>query len=184
MTTFKRLTVDNWLEPDEASASFERVSLVTGQRHSVSGDDFARSILNIDVSSLTPTPVAELFRVAQGVLLYGYLFYPLYALGEEQLWRVCEAALGARFRQLSGPPGRKPFASRIAWMHEQGHFTDEQHTWWTATKDLRNAASHPELQTLSMPGEVIGDLRRTAHAISCLFDDTLDFMAAWPAPLG
>ena len=33
-------------------------------------------------------------------MLYGWFFYPLFRLGEEQLYRVCEAAAAVRYTQL------------------------------------------------------------------------------------
>lgn len=176
---FKELTTDNWLEPDETLQAFGRLSLITGQVHRITADDFASTFLSIELGDRVPEDIVAMFKVARGTMLYGYFFYPLYALGQDQLWRVCEAALTEKFDQLGGPRGRKTFASRIEWMKSEGLLSDEQVVWWTATKDLRNTASHPAFQTLVAPLELAGDLRRTAHAINCLFDETLDFMSLW-----
>lgn len=176
---FKELTVENWLEPDETLQAFGRLSLITGQTHRITADEFASTFLAIELGQKVPEDVVSLFQVARGTLLYGYFFYPLYAIGQDQLWRVCEAAISEKFRQLDGPRGRKAFALKIDWMHEGGFLSDEQKVWWSATKDLRNSASHPAFQTLITPLELPGDLRRTAHAINCLFDDSLDFMSPW-----
>ncbi len=176
---FKELTIDNWLEPDETLQAFGRLSLVTGQVHPITAEDFASSFLTIDLSDQVPEDIVAMFKVSRGVLLYGYFFYPLYALGQDQLWRVCEVALNEKFKQLEGPRGRKTFVDKIKWMKSEGLFSEEQVVWWTAVKDLRNSASHPAFQTLIAPLELPGDLRRTAHAINCLFDDTLDFMSLW-----
>jgi hypothetical protein len=64
-------------------------------------------------------------------------------------------------------------------MRAEGHFSEQQLVWWTAAKDPRNSASHPAFQTLIVPLELPGDLRRAAHAINCLFDEALDFMQLW-----
>jgi hypothetical protein len=176
---FKELTIENWLEPDETLRAFGRLSPVTGQVHPITADDFASSFLAIELGDYVPEDIVAMFKVARGTLLYGYFFYPLYALGQDQLWRVCEAALNERFHQLDGPRNRKRFVDRIKWMRSDGHFSEEQAVWWTAVKDLRNSTSHPAFQTLIAPLELPGDLRRTAHAINCLFDDTLDFMSVW-----
>lgn len=176
---FKELTVENWLEPDETLRAFGRWSLITGQIHRITADEFASTFLAIELGQMVPKDVVALFQVARGTLLYGYFFYPLYAIGQDQLWRVCEAAISEKFSQLDGPRGRKAFALKIDWMHEAGFLSDEQKVWWTATKDLRNSASHPACQTLITPLELPGDLRRTAHAIDCLFDESLDFMSLW-----
>jgi hypothetical protein len=176
---FKDLTVENWLEADETIQAFGRLSLVTGQVHGITKEEFASTFLGVQLGSPVPEEIVSMFKVAQGTLCYGYFFYPLYALGQEQLWRVCEAALGEKSRWLDAPSNRKSFAQRIEWMHHNGHLTDEQEVWWSATRRLRNSASHPSFQSLSMPIELPGDLRKTAHAINCLFDDSLDFLSLW-----
>lgn len=176
---FKELTTENWLEPDETLQAFGRLSPITGQVHRITADDFAASFLAIELGDYVPEDIDAMFNVARGTLLYGYFFYPLYALGQDQLWRVCDAALGVRVDQLGAPKNRQTFADRIRWMQSEGHFSDEQAVWWTAAKDLRNSASHPVFQTLTTPIELTGDLRRTAHAINCLFNDALDFMSLW-----
>lgn len=63
---FKTLTVENWLEPDEASTSFERLSLITGERHPLQGEDYAAAILIIQLSSKVPDDVVGIFRGARG----------------------------------------------------------------------------------------------------------------------
>lgn len=176
---FKKLTLENWLEPDDTLQAFGRLSPITGQVHPITADDLASTFLAINLESQVPEDIVAMFEVARGALLYGYFYYPLYALGQDQLWRVCEAALADRFKQLGGPNGRKRFAERIEWMSDTHYFSDEQKVWWTAVKDLRNSVSHPAFQTLIAPLQLPGDLRRIAHAIDCLFDETLDFMAPW-----
>lgn len=176
---FKDLTAENWLEPDETIQAFGRLSLLTGQVHGITRDQFASTFLSVQLGPSVPDDIVSMFKVAQGTLCYGYFFYPLYALGQEQLWRVCEAALGEKFQELGGPRSFKSFAQRIEWMHQNGHLTDEQEVWWTATRQLRNSASHPSFQSLSMPTELPGDLRRSAHAINYLFDASLDFLSIW-----
>lgn len=54
-------------------------------------------------------------------------------------------------------------------------FDEIQRNWWDSIRQLRNMASHPEMQTLITPGEVRADIRRIAQAISCLFDNSLQF---------
>jgi hypothetical protein len=90
---FKRLTVDNWQRPDPGLSIFVRLSLQDGSTRPISGDDWAREILAIELSERVPLEIRRLFAVARGALVYGYFFYPLYTLGAEQLFRVAEAAV-------------------------------------------------------------------------------------------
>ncbi|HEX2049177.1 MAG TPA: hypothetical protein VHJ34_00930 [Actinomycetota bacterium] len=176
---FKELTVNNWLEPDETLRAFGRLSPITGPVHPITAADLASSFLAIELGNHVPENVVAMFKVARGTLLYGYFFYPLYAVGQDQLWRVCEAAMNQKFQQLDGPRRRERFVDKIKWMRSEGHLSEEQDVWWTAVRQLRNSASHPVFQTLIVPLELPGVLQRTAHAINCLFDDTLDFMSLW-----
>jgi hypothetical protein len=170
----KRLTLDNWLEGDDAIKAFRRLS-PEGQQYPLTQQDLAEGFLSIDVSPGVPTEIKALFRRAQAVCVYGYFFYPFYALGLEELARVGEAAIVQRFEDEDGPKTHQTFARRVAWLHGQGVLDAAQRSWWDSIRQLRNMASHPEMQTLIAPGEVRGDLRRIAHAISCLFDESLEF---------
>jgi hypothetical protein len=51
-----------------------------------------------------PEPIRELFDVARGAMIYGWFFYPLFRLGEDQLHRVVEAAVVARYTRRRKPP--------------------------------------------------------------------------------
>jgi hypothetical protein len=173
----KELTIENWLERDDAINAFARLSS-EGIRP-LEADDLARRFLYARLSPLVPENVKLLFRTAQGALVYGYFFYPLFALGKEQLMRVAEAAIGEKFKSSGGPPEATRMKGRIDWLCANGHLGLEEGQWWDITRRLRNHASHLEFQSLKPPGETAGHLIRTAHAISCLFDPSMDFMSLW-----
>ncbi len=90
---FKKLTVDNWTEPDKVSTLFARFSPVDGQARPITGDEWMRHILKPNLIDEVPKDIRALFEVARGAIAYGYFFYPLYTLAEEQLYRVVEAAV-------------------------------------------------------------------------------------------
>lgn len=92
---FKPLTPTNWLQPDPTSGIFGRVSPVAGPMR-MDGEDWARRFLAVELASHVPEPVRDLFAVARGALVYGWFFYPLFKLGEEQIYRVAEAAARQR----------------------------------------------------------------------------------------
>lgn len=100
---FKRLTSENWLRADPTGEAFEEVHLATGERRAMTGERWAERILAVQLSDTVPDDVRGLWRVAQGVMLYGWFFHPLYMLGDEQLHRVADAAILHRFQQLGGP---------------------------------------------------------------------------------
>src|SRR4051812_12724748 len=100
MSGIKHLTVDNWRDPDEANAIFGEINRVTGQARILDGDDWARRFLAVELSEKTPEDVKTMWAAARGTLAYGAFFYPLYALGDEQLHRVADAAVLHRYEQL------------------------------------------------------------------------------------
>jgi hypothetical protein len=78
-----------------------------------------------------------MWEVARGVLLYGWFYYPLYALGEHQLRRVADAAVLRRYQQAGGPPNKKrdpddgqlrwpDFKRRVEWLTDHGIIAPEK----------------------------------------------------------
>jgi hypothetical protein len=88
---------------------------------SVDAADWARLLLDVEISARVPEQVQQLFEVARNTLPYGHFFYLLYTLGEQQLYRVADAAALHRYRDLGGPKtkrGHDPaFAARIGWSY-------------------------------------------------------------------
>jgi hypothetical protein len=165
---FKPLTLGNWRDPDPVNAAFGRLSPVVGPRR-MDGDDWAREFLSVELKKHVPENVRALFEVARGAMLYGWFFYPLFRLGEEQLYRVAESAVRARCRQLDAPGRRPTFARAITWLIEQGVIPEADRDRWTAVRELRNHASHPERHTAMPPGAVLTMLNANAHDINRLF---------------
>ncbi len=94
--------MENWLQPDDLSHSFVTFDReLEGFRH-VDGNDWVKAILQCDLAEQVPAELATLFATARGSLLYGYFFYPLYALGLEQLIRVSEAAVASVCESRTG----------------------------------------------------------------------------------
>jgi hypothetical protein len=164
----KQLSLDNWTEPDATSAQFGQLSPLIGPRP-MDGQDWARAFLAVELKPHVPESVRELFAVARGVLLYGWFFYPLFHLGEEQLYRVVEAAATACYETLGGPRSRPSFAEAVDWLTKRGVIPGDDRERWIAIRRLRNAASHPDQQSVMVPGQALGTLKATAHDINRLF---------------
>jgi hypothetical protein len=165
---FKDLTPDNWDEPDEVSQAFIRLSPVDGVV-GMSGGDWARAFLRVELSPGIPDEICDLFAAARGVLVYGWFFYPLFVLGEDQLHRVAEAAAKRRYRDLGGTRARPTFAEAIEWLVKRGAIRSDEERRWTAMRDLRNTGSHPDFQMLMPPGEALETLSIVADAVNELF---------------
>jgi len=117
-----------------------------------------------------PQDIQALFEVARGALLYGYFFYPLYALAVEQLFRVAEAAVSHQCKALGAPNSKKRFAEKIRWLAKRGVIPETDIPTWNAVRELRNSASHPERQSIFTPGMATGSLERATEKINALFN--------------
>lgn len=117
-----------------------------------------------------PNEIKTLYEVARGTMVYGWFFYPLYTLGSEQIFRVIETAVREKCTNMSSPKSVNSFAGGIDWLVDKGVIPQSDAFKWHALRKLRNIASHPERQTILMPGMAVDLLQRTAERISSLFE--------------
>jgi hypothetical protein len=167
MAGFKELTPQNWLEPDPTNHFFGRISPAGWTQ--LSGSEWAEAFLAVELSERVPANVRELFAVARGALLYGWFYYPLFRLGEEQLYRVGEAAVRSRYRSHGGSKQRPSFEEAIAFLVEAGVIRSGGEPRWTAMRQLRNISSHAEESAAMPPGAALSSLRHMAADIESLF---------------
>lgn len=165
---FKELTLANWDQPDPANTVFGRMSRIVGPR-AMTGHDWAREFLSVELGPQVPEGISELFAVARGALLYGWFFYAMFLLGEDQLHRVLETAVRTRYAELDGPSARPTFKHAIDWLTTCKVIPPEDAERWEGARKMRNTASHPERQGAIAPGTVLRTLRETAHDINRLF---------------
>ena len=164
---FKKLTPENWREHDGTADPIVRYS--TDGTHKISEDEWAACFLETQLSEQLPEDVRYLFEAAQGVMCYGCYFYPLYALGSEQLYRVLEAALHHKCVQLEAPKEGKTFKEMLDWLRGRGALSERQLARWEAGRNLRNIASHADRQSLHSPDMAVGNICITAELINELF---------------
>ncbi len=164
----KKLTPENWLEPEPIMSLFMQMG-PGGSSRSMSGEDWLKLIISPTLDEPVPREVKDLFETVRGALAYGYFFYPLYALGMGQLFRVAEAAVTHKCKAMGIPAGVKRFHDRIEWLISRGVIAEQEKGKWDAIRGLRNIESHPERQTLLTPGPVIEMFMRMAEDISDLF---------------
>lgn len=166
---FKEITSSNWLEPDEVLKGFVRMS-PGGEPRPITSDDYLRDILRPKLIESVPRDVQALFEVARGAMVYGYFFYPLYTLATEQLFRVAESAIAHKCKALGAPKSKRAFEKRIPWLADKGVILRSEVTRWDALRQLRNATSHPDCQSIFTPGNAIGMLEGIARQINSLFN--------------
>ena len=131
--------------------------------------DWAHQLLAVDLKEHVPETIRDLFVVARGVALYGWLFYPLFRVGEEHAYRVVEAAVKDCYRQLGGPRRRPTFENVIDWLIEVDVIPASDKTRWDAVRHLRNAASHLDQPSYMPPTAVLATFKACAHDINRLF---------------
>ena len=165
---FKEIDSSNWLEPDFIMRVFVRLDPQAGPTQ-MEGKDWVEAIMAPALIKEVPEDVQALYEVARGAMVYGFLFYPLYTVGAEQLFRVSEAAIAHKCTLMDAPKSVKKLARRINWLNEHGTIPNAQLPRWHATRELRNLASHPERQTIMTPGNAVGFVERTAELINALF---------------
>jgi hypothetical protein len=165
---YKKLTIENWTESDPVNHNFARLSPLVG-RIQMDQNDWAREFLSVGLDDHVPEEIRDLFEIARGAMLYGWFFYPLFRLGEEQLYRVLEAATQLRYRQQEGPKKSPRYEETITLLTKQGVIPLEEVERWTAARRLRNEASHPKQVSVMPPGAVLGMLKVSARDINDLF---------------
>jgi hypothetical protein len=166
---FKKLSRANWAEPDPVMRHFVGVSQAVGNVKPLSGDDWANYFLAVQLADAVPDDVLELFDVAKGVCLYGWFFYPLYHLAEEQLFRVADTAVAAKCKKMRGPDQGTSFNKRLDWLKARNVLTAEERRWWDSIRELRNLGSHPDFQSVHPPGSVLAMFRDVAKGINALW---------------
>lgn len=141
-----------------------------GTETPMSAERWAEKILSIAPPEAAPRDVKDLYEVARGALCYGCFFYPLYALGIEQSYRVLEAALKHKCNSLDAPASvTKSFAKMVEWLAVQGLLTTAQRDRWDAARRLRNMTSHAEQQSIRMPTDAVNSLYMAVEMIEMLF---------------
>lgn len=166
---FKKLTTENWLEPDGFNFYKVSLSVKTGQTRPIDFDERRRYMLDINITEKSPLEIRRMFEAARGAIFYGYFFYPLYVLGAEQLFRVAEAAVTLRCEQMGAKTGRMRFVDKIKYLVGASAISAQEEESWQAIRELRNAASHPDMQTLFDSADALLFLQLIAGKINSLF---------------
>ena len=165
----KKLTPENWLEPEWVMSLFVQAGPDDPSPQPVSGDDWVKAITTPTLDESVPDEVRNLFETARGAFAYGYFFYPLYALGVEQAFRVAEAAVTHKCKLMGAPGKINTLYGRIEWLAGEGVIPEREKQIWEAIRKMRNMGSHLERQMLLPPGAAIGMLVRMAEKINALF---------------
>jgi len=168
--SFKKITLANWLERDDALTGLLRPSS-NGTYILLSGKDYLEDICRPSLGDNVPEELHELFEVARGAMSYGYFFYPLFTLAAEQLFRIAERAVAMKCETIGAPKSRDTFERRIAYLYEQAILSEEDKKRWDGIRELRNRSSHPDQQDILPPAMTIRLITTLAERINALYED-------------
>ncbi len=161
---YKRLTLENWLTVDPAWSG-----VAMSCSRSDPSEAWVHDLIQTELDSTVPLPIRKLFEIARGTLVYSLMFYPLLTLGTEQMFRVFDAAVSAKCKEMKAPSKVQRFADKIKWLGERAVIPPEQQSRWNAIRHLRNEASHPADQSILPPGEALNVLDIAVELINPLF---------------
>jgi hypothetical protein len=175
----KHLTLENWSQPDDTGRAFGAIHSASGERRDASGNFWAEQFLAAELNDAVPPEIRDMWEVARGLALYGWFYYPLYAIAEHQLRRVADAAVLHRYKQAGGPPHKKrdpegdvrwpDFKRRVEWLIENSIVAPEKRRRWDTMRDLRNETTHASIRHLVMPIDVPRLLDLLAPEVDALF---------------
>ncbi len=165
---FKQITPGNLLQNDDHPSYPSRLR----------GEKWVRECLKPRLNPSVPEDVAFLFEVARGSMVYGLFFLPLAALATEQGFRVLEAGVRHRCKQLNLAKNRsgkanafpdKPYLDLVTALHKAGRISGNDLHIWKSMVDLRNTVSHRTSVTICARHEAISQLSFIAELLNRLF---------------
>jgi hypothetical protein len=157
----KAISPENWCEPDPTNAMLG---------WSPNPEAVVAELMRPQLSARVPLDLAQLFETARGAMCYGLLFYPLWTVGAEQLFRVMEAAVRVRCQELQAT-GRDlhNFKAMIEFL-EATVPASVAGINWDGIRFRRNEAAHPKFQTFMGPALAMPVVEPVADALNRLFE--------------
>lgn len=166
---FKKLTSDNWLKADPVMNHMVLFSKLPAEFDPRLASDWVKRILDIKIDERVPENIRGMYAVAKGMAVYGILFYPLFTMASQQLYRIVETAIIQRGKDLGMPDTLRKMNARLDWLQNHKYITDRGRAMLRLMCDIRNHVSHPQNQELHWPASAIGDLERIAGDVEGIF---------------
>ncbi|WP_170332312.1 hypothetical protein [Ruegeria arenilitoris] len=162
------MTVENYLERDSRLDGWSVHGLGAFSHPT---DAWVQMFLSIKPSEALPAYLQDMFDRAQGSMVYGCFYYPLFTLGIEELFRFSESALREAVKETGALKSvqKMKYAPLIDWAHDNDLLTDSMHGRWHAGRSLRNSTSHKDSSLLLGPNDAAGLLSTTAELTDTLF---------------
>lgn len=163
----KRLTPQNWLEPDTTGAS-------AGMAPPAWRDAF----LAIRLDKGVPREIAAMFEAARASVIYGRFFAPLVTLGVEHCYWVLEAGMRARCAQLDLPVSVQDrqgkdhvlsFGHNLRQLMDKGVIAEADAELWRQAGELRAWATQPKQDNPVGQDHAVTAFTRAATLLNRLF---------------
>lgn len=164
---FDRVTWQNLLQPAEVMQFFAHSGAITPSKPAPLAH-WVELIQSPKMNPAVPKDIRSLYEVAKGCMTYGVLFYPLFSVASEQLFRLYESALKARAVAAGGHKDLH-YKDAFKFLVEVEVLSEERRYRWDAVWNLRNSTSHPKMQMILPPGQAVHFLEETAKDIDDLF---------------
>jgi hypothetical protein len=165
---YKRVTRENWLQPDPVSELFVMMDHRDGSFRPMDGADWIDTVAGTTLPAQVPPEVQNAFEFTKGGLGYGYFYYPLATVVGEQALRVADFAIDRLFVTRAMEPRPRSMARRLRRLHDDGLINDGQLRRWSGVRTLRNSATHPDFQHVWFPADAVRTLRLVAELIAAL----------------
>lgn len=164
---FDQVTWENLKEPAEAMNYFAASGAI-GSVVPPPLQYWVESIQKQTLHSEVPRDIRILFETAKGCITYGVLFYPLFTVGSEQLFRLYETAVRLRSIQ-AGRKLRFQYGSALNYLILARVISEDRRYRWEAVRKLRNSTAHPAAQMILPPAQAVHFLQETASDINSLY---------------
>lgn len=163
----KRITPQNWLEPDTSGASAGTDPLA-----------WRDAFLAIRLEKWVPKEIAAMFEAARASVIYGRFFAPLVTLGVEHCYWVLESGVRARCAQLGlpvtvqdkqGKGHALSFSHNLRQLMDQGVIAEADAELWRQAGELREWATQPKQDNSLGLDHVVTAFTRAATLLNKLF---------------
>lgn len=159
----------NVLEPDPRNLTFVRVDGQSGEASRLTIADHYELVARIELSAGIPDEIRSSFETVKTLVLYGWLYYPFFAMSHIYTALTVEMAL--RIRLPKSSKDRRGLAELFEEADSQGLMPKSGFNV-EPFRRLRNSFVHAKSQTILPPGYAIDMLSISAKLLNTL----------WPKP--
>jgi hypothetical protein len=86
----------HFFDPDLRNLAFVRLDRVTGAKSEMKLEDHYQLVSSVELHAGVPDQVRSYFETVRTLILYGWLYYPFYALSQNACGMAVEIALRVR----------------------------------------------------------------------------------------